>query len=114
MFLIGEMVKQHEIERGLPGQAMRGLGLIARHCRQPEDWYTTTALFPAQGLSLVSDCRSSPDNAPIEMAADVVYPVATVKASGNRRLSRCLSLTDEIDGDLRAQVREQGDPPLAG
>ncbi len=53
LFLIGEMMKQHEIERRVSQaviEAMRVLGIIARHAWQPQDWYTTTALYPAHGL----------------------------------------------------------------
>src|SRR6266849_5760911 len=71
LFLIGEMVSNDELEKWAPLpvlEAMRGLGLVARHSRQPENWYATTALYPAYGIYLVSDRWSSPDNAPIEMA----------------------------------------------
>lgn len=81
LFLIGEMVKSLELEQWVPLpviETMRGLGLIARHSREPETWYATTALYPAHGLYLVSDRWSSPEDAPIEMAADVVYPAVTV------------------------------------
>ena len=81
LFLIGEMVKNHELEKWASPpaiDAMRGLGLIARHSREPENWYATAALYPAHGLYLVSDRWSSPEDAPIEMAADVVYPAVTV------------------------------------
>jgi len=81
LFLIGEMVKDHELEEWVSEpviETLRGLGLITRHSRQPENSYATTALYPAHGLFLVSDRWSSPEDAPIEMAADVVYPAVTV------------------------------------
>ncbi|PYT27359.1 MAG: hypothetical protein DMG58_20440 [Acidobacteria bacterium] len=80
LFLIGEMVRDHELEKWVPLsviEAMRGLGLIARHSRQPENWYATTALYPVCGVYLVSDRWTNPDCAPIEMTADVVYPAVT-------------------------------------
>jgi len=81
LFLIGEMVKNDELEKwaSLPIlEAMRRLGLIARHSRRPESWYATAALYPVRGLFLVSDRWTSPECAPIEMAVDVVYPAVTV------------------------------------
>lgn len=81
LFLIGEMVTDDELETWIPLpvlEAVRGLGLVARHSRQPDNWYATAALYPACGLYLVSDRWSSPEDAPIEMAADVVYPAVTV------------------------------------
>jgi len=81
LFIIGEMVKNDELEKWVPVpvlEAVHGLGLIARHSSQPESWYATAALYPACGLYLVSDRWTSPDCAPIEMAADVVYPAVTV------------------------------------
>ncbi len=81
LFLIGEMVTELELESWVSSpvlESMRGLGLIARSQAQEQNWYATTALYPAYGLYLVSDRWSSPDDAPIEMAADVVYPAVTV------------------------------------
>jgi len=81
LFLIGELVREDDLEKWTPIpviEAMRALGLIAPYSRQPQHWYATAALYPACGLYLVSDRWSSPEDAPIEMAADVVYPAVTV------------------------------------
>ena len=81
LFIIGEMVKNDELEKWVPVpvlEAVHGLGLIARHSSQPESWYSAAALYPACGLFLVSDRWTNPECAPIEMAADVVYPAVTV------------------------------------
>jgi hypothetical protein len=81
LFLVGEMVGDLELNSWVPipvCEAMTGLGLIARHPEQPENWYATAALYPVFGLYIVSDRWSSPEAAPIQAAADVVYPAVTV------------------------------------
>jgi SAM-dependent methyltransferase len=104
LFLIGEMVSNDELEKWAPLpvlDAMRGLGLVARHSRQAENWYATTALYPAYGIYLVSDRWSSPDNAPIEMAADVVYPAVTINTAHFLETlpdERCESFLDLCSG----------------
>ncbi len=80
LFLIGEFVKEDEIEAHVPAPAlasMKGLGLIAGAPAQPDSWYATVALYPAYGLHIVSDRWTSPEAAPIQGAPDVVYPAIT-------------------------------------
>jgi hypothetical protein len=81
LFLIGEFVDKGDIESWVPSpviECMTGLGLIAHSARQPEKWYATAALYPAYGLYIVSDRWTNPQAAPIQAAADVVYPALTV------------------------------------
>ena len=78
LFLIGEMLKHHEMEWRVAQpatHATRGLCLIARHFRQPENWFATNAL---PGIRAQSDFQrlEYPQCAPIEMAAEVVYSMA--------------------------------------
>lgn len=80
LFLIGEIVEEQQIQTWVPSpvrEAMTGLGLVAQYPVQPQNWYATTALYPAYGLWVASDRWTSPELAPIRVAADVVYPAIT-------------------------------------
>jgi hypothetical protein len=57
---------------------MRGLGIIARHSQATGAPVRHSRLYPACGLYLVSNRWTSPECAPIEMAAGVVYHAVTV------------------------------------
>ena len=81
LFLIGEFVTEEEIKVQVPEPALasiKALGLIAQSRTQPGNWYATVALYPVYGLYIVSDRWTSPEAAPIQGAADVVYPAITV------------------------------------
>jgi len=84
LFLVGDIVPGAAMSAWAPDSvvtAMTELGLIARYPGRPGDWYATAALYPAYGLFITSDRWSSPEDAPIETAADVVYPAITVNTS---------------------------------
>ena len=80
LFLIGEIVEEHQMQSWVPApvhEAMIGLGVIAQYPGRPEHWYATTALYPTYGMWIASDRWTSPELAPIRVAADVVYPAIT-------------------------------------
>ena len=80
LFLIGEVVQEQQMQTWIPApvrEAMTGLGLVTRYPGQPENWYATTALYPAYELWIASDRWTSPELAPIRASADVVYPAIT-------------------------------------
>ena len=80
LFLIGEIVEEHQMQSWVPApvrEAMTYLGVIAQYPGQSEHWYATTALYPTFGMWIASDRWTSPDLAPMRVAADVVYPAMT-------------------------------------
>lgn len=80
LFLIGEFVGGSDLDAWAPSpvvEAIRALGLIARHDEQSDEWFATAALYPVMGLYIVSDRWTSPELASIRSAVDVVYPAVT-------------------------------------
>ncbi|MBZ5584612.1 MAG: methyltransferase [Acidobacteriia bacterium] len=79
LFMDGEYVDRGDLERLLPPgapAAMKKLGLLAADSARPERCFAPCALFPAEGLLLVSDRVSSPDHSPIALRPDAVYPAS--------------------------------------
>jgi SAM-dependent methyltransferase len=115
LFLIGEFVKEKQIEKYVPAPAfecLKALGLIARAPAQADGWYATAALYPAYGLYIVSDRWSSPEAAPIRLATDVVYPAITVNSRDfmeSLPTDHCERFLDLCSGSGNAALRAASD-----
>ena len=80
LFILEEVLSLAELERHVTPavrEAMTALGLLSSEKVVPEQRYSSVALYPTQGLFIVSDRRTHPDRSLVESFDDVIYPAIT-------------------------------------
>jgi SAM-dependent methyltransferase len=78
--LLGEFVAVADAESQFAGESwasMNALGLVCRDPQDPSRVYCSVALYPVDGLYIVSDRWKNPDRTPKQSFPDVVYPALT-------------------------------------
>jgi methylase of polypeptide subunit release factors len=104
LFLRGETFAPAQMLRLVPVDvlsAMQGLGLLADYPKSPGRVYAPVALCPVEGLFVVSDRWSAPDEADFKLAADAVYPALTLNTQaflGMLMRAPCEALLDLCSG----------------